>query len=790
MSCFGLNQTIFNYTREANGSRSIIDNVFTDFLPNDFDSSVVISALSDHHAQLFVNKTSLFDKDRSPKFMIKRIINNENVHCFKNFLKCEKWNEVFSSTNTNDISQNFFNLLRYHFDNAFPLKKVKLPNFNVKNRLKLDAELLWLRDETRRLYYLSKDLENEDSLKVEYRRLKSWYRKMIKEKKADSVSHKIMASSNITKTVWQIVNANRTSRNKGVASNLKIRDSNNILVQDPLCVANTFNKFFLNVANDLDSLSFSSNKRLAPSVSQTFFLTPVTKQELVGIITSLKAKSSAGIDGISSRLLRECYEFLVEPLVYLINSSFLSGSFPDVLKSSTVTPLHKKGQSDLLDNFRPISIISSFSKVIEKAIHNRVIDFFEKHNVIFQHQYGFTKGRATVDAMFHLTNEVVSALDSGCFATSAFIDLSKAFDLVDHKVLLEKLHRMGIRGVPWSWFESYLYQRRQVVKVPFVDDSNVLRQGFSDEDIIQRGVPQGSVLGPLLFLIFVNDIGLGINHSDVCLFADDTSLTVVEKSRESMEMQLFVEANSLLEWFAMNRLQVNATKTALLDFSISKQKEVGVSCLVDSYEVHSVNNVNFLGLKLDKNLNYHDHINKVSKSVCTGIFILRRLSHLLDVSLLISVYYGVVYPHLSYGIQIWGFDSLKTAYLFRLQKRAIRVIFGMKTIESCKEMFRQNRILTLPSLYIFESLLFLKRNQQLFSIASTDHGHNLRNKHTFSIPKHKTSFYKKHLLYNGIKLHNSLPIHLRKEKSYNKFKSILKRLLIEKCIYTVSEFYL
>uniref|UniRef100_A0A1B6HQG1 Reverse transcriptase domain-containing protein n=1 Tax=Homalodisca liturata TaxID=320908 RepID=A0A1B6HQG1_9HEMI len=206
------------------------------------------------------------------------------------------------------------------------------------------------------------------------------------------------------------------------------------------------------------------------------------------IIKSLKAKPSSGYDNMSSKLLKSCWESLAEPLVYLVNCSFESGIFPDVLKLAIVKPLHKRGKLDDLDNFRPISIVSTFSKVFEKAALSRLWSFLIQNNILFSNQFGFVKGGSTINAMFTFIDKVIKALDRGESASGVFFDLRKAFDMVPHEHLLKKLESIGIRGVAKQWFSSYLKECRQVVELPFVD-GNTLKHWHSDVQTVKAGVP-------------------------------------------------------------------------------------------------------------------------------------------------------------------------------------------------------------------------------------------------------------------------------------------------------------
>lgn len=255
-----------------------------------------------------------------------------------------------------------------------------------------------------------------------------------------------------------------------------------------------------------------------------------------------------------------------------------------------------------------------------------------------------------------------------------------------------------------------------------------------------------------------------------------------------LEQRVFSEINCLLQWFASNKLKVNADKTSLVEFSINNRNDLGLTCLLGESDVFSVDSTKYLGLIIDKNLRFSGHIDKVSRSVSSGTFVLRRLSTQLNPENLITVYYGLIYPHLSYGIPVWGFKSARTDHLFKLQKRAIRAMFQMRGREHCREHFRRYKILTLPSIYIMETLTFVKRNPALFPSVSINHNFNLRNRNNLPIPRHRTSFSENHLLQCGVRLFNSLPDTLKLEGNLTSFKRQLKSVLLDHAFYNVVNF--
>ena len=290
-------------------------------------------------------------------------------------------------------------------------------------------------------------------------------------------------------------------------------------------------------------------------------------------------------------------------------------------------------------------------------------------------------------------------------------------------------------------------------------------------------------------MIFINDIYSSVPHADLCLFADDTSLSLSNRNRDILEIDAFVQTSLLLQWLADNNLFVNTEKTKLIDFHLrTNQHNSGNSVvLVDDGEVYSCQHTNFLGLIIDSGLNFSEHIDKVSSKLNSCIFIIRRLSKFCGSNILLAAYYGCFFPHINYAVAIWGAESTKTKNIFRLQKKTIRLVFGLKRSDSCRGVFAGNGIFTFYCLYIYECLSLYIRNKLTFQSRNTTR-YNLRNSHTLSIPHHKTTNFENQTYYSTIKLFNALPQHLKLESDMCKFRKKLKSFLIFKEYYSVRDY--
>ncbi|KAG8259964.1 hypothetical protein J6590_108364 [Homalodisca vitripennis] len=509
-------------------------------------------------------------------------------------------------------------------------------------------------------------------------------------------------------------------------------------------------------------------------------LTPVTEGEVAAVIRDLKAKHSRDVYGLSGWLLKQCFHTILKPLARMINFSFQTGQFPNGLKNAKIIPLFKKGDSKSPSNYRPIAILPTISKIFEKLFLIRMLSFLDVHDILCKEQFGFRKGISTIDAVTKLIDIVVKGLDRQIPTLSVFLDLSKAFDCVDHQTLISKLHDCGIRGTPLSWLESYLSSRLQKVHINGVSSNNAL---------VKYGVPQGSILGPALFLIYVNDLRSSISTGQMIQYADDTTLCFQSKCRASLEVECFVSANSCLQFLSKVNLQTNDSKSNFIYFSGRRvSHDCGPSVVLNDTVIEELNSIKFLGIHIDKSLTWDNHVDAVCAKMSSGIFALRKLAEFCAISILKMAYYGLVYPHMSYGITLWG-GCANTHFqrCFVLQKKAIRIISKIGMRESCREHFKSLDLLTLPSLYMYETVLYCRYKCEV-TRGRDIHDYNTRGRDALRPAQHRLRAFEALPSEVGAKLINKLPLDLQAENGQPLFKRKLRNLLVQGAFYSVGEF--
>ena len=364
--------------------------------------------------------------------------------------------------------------------------------------------------------------------------------------------------------------------------------------------------------------------------------------------------------------------------------------------------------------------------------------------------------------------------------------MTNAFGLVNHLILHSKLYNIGLRGKAFEFFKSYLSNRKQHVQV-----NSKIGTASSSTENVESGVPQGSILGPVLYLIYVNDFTLCINNCHVTKYADDTSLLLRKLQNIDSALSAIEILNDVKTWFASHKLLMNEAKTNIVYFSNNTHdKNTTIQIESENVLLKSTDHTKFLGLYLDKELNWSVHMNKLCNKLSSSLFALRIVKNKLEAHSLIQVYYAIFESHIRYGIIFWG-NSSKTNVnkILLIQKKAIRVLAGLQYKDSCREYFVSLKIMTVISLYIYETLLFVKNNLSLLKQDEISHLYETRGKHTFVRPqKHRTKIFEKSVSYSGIKLYNSLPNNV-KELKFPLYKKKLKLFFINNCLYTMDDFY-
>jgi hypothetical protein len=480
---------------------------------------------------------------------------------------------------------------------------------------------------------------------------------------------------------------------------------------------------------------------------------------------------------------------LVSILTYLINLSFSSGTFPKLLKKSIVKPVYKKGAKTDITNYRPITLIPILSKVFEKCMYKRLLNYCNTFNLIKSEQFGFQKTKSTTLAIFTLIRTLLNNINFGNLTTGLFFDLSKAFDFVNHRLLLQKLETLGVRGPTLQWISSYLTDRYQRVVVNKII-KNELVPCASSYKINTSGVPQGSVLGPLLFILYINDITEATNHKCI-LFADDISIVVTTGKKtdnpiKKHEIEIDKTIDNIIKWLDANYLKLNLTKSNFIQFNKSKHTHCNFTLNIN--KIKEITQTKFLGVIVDQDLSWKLHIDYLCNRINSFVYALNKMRKVTSIQTVATTYHAYVESLLRYGIIIWG-NSTDKNRLFVAQKKCIRAICGIPPGNSCKQAFRSLGLLPLPALYIYGVSCFVKENNKLFMKAKDINSRLKRDPERLvlsTIPK--SVKYKRNCINMCIKIYNKIPYDI-KNLTLNAFKAKLYKWLIDNNIYVLKELF-
>ena len=666
--------------------------------------------------------------------------------------------------------------------NYAPLKKLTKRDLKLRNKPWINSriqKMMHLRDNI--LKRLRRKPDATQSLL--YKKFRNRVAIELKASKANYFHNYFEENSKNMKLLWIGIKSIISIKNSHVNVLNKLKDANGNLATDSATMATISNNFFVNVADGVTKRIPRSPKSpldyLNGENPNSFFITPAAPYEMSDIIDVLKTGKSLGPNSIPIKLLKILSPHISSPLSQIINESFLSGIFPAKMQHAKVIPLFKKGCPLTVSNYRPISLLSVFSKISEKLMYKRLYNFLEVRKILYNLQFGFRASHSTNHALISLTESIKNTLDNKRFGCGIFIDLQKAFDTVNHQILLNKLKHYGVRGTALAWFSSYLSNRCQHVSVNGHNSSNLN---------VTCGVLQGSVLGPLLFLIYINDLPSSSSKLSFYLFADDTNIYFESDNLSKLEKAVNRELKKVKRWLDANKLALNIEKTNFVIFhSPQNSLDKTVKIKIGKEHVNQAKYVKFLGLLLDENLNWKYHLSELSKKLARTSGIFFKIRHLLPTSVLVSLYYSLFASFLQYGIIVWGLTyDIHTKPIYLLQNKVVRAIASKNFTSPSTPIFSELKILKLYDLFHFKLLIFVYESVHLispvffhnfFETLSSVHQYDTRQARKgdiFMTRKNTLQYGLRSIIFAGAKSWNNIPSSIKQSTTTMTFRCDLK----------------
>ena len=655
-------------------------------------SGLIYSSISDHYpifVSLISDSFEFQEKAQEIKF---RLIDDFRTRKFKSAITNSFNSSLKYIDSAPEAFTNFFLIFDQLYNKYFPIVTKKLTRKSILKPWITDSLVRKIKIKGNLLKLSTKGVVDRDI----YNRFRNSLTTQIRQAKATYFDKEFDKCGGNVKKTWNIINANIKNRVKN--TKISIQEENRLLDSSEL--PNKFNNYFSNIANELVSNipheHTGFNSYLINRLPNSFYMHEISNNEIIDAINDLK--NCNGINQISTTVLKEIDMDLSHPLHHIYNLCIKEGYFPTELKLGCITPIFKKGDKYCMSNYRPVCSLSPFSKIFERILYNRMLDFIGKNNIFSDSQYGFRKKKSAETALLDFTNYTYGGLTAKQNVGSIFMDLSKAFDVIDHSILGTKLEHYGFRGIFLKLLMNFLKNRKYFVSV------NGLKSGINTVNI---GVPQGSTLGPLLFLVYINDMKNSSKLLKFIQFADDTTLMYRSKCIVQLNNILETEGDKVTKWLSANRLIINLTKTHTMLFT-NKINNPTLRLKIQDTLLENKTETCFLGVIIDQKLSWKQHIQHISNKISKTIALLRLLRYIFPKRILKLIYMSLIYSYINYCNIIWGgaYDIVLQP-LYILQKKAIRLISNSHYLEHTEPLFKSLELLNIYQIFKLNCLLLV-----------------------------------------------------------------------------------
>jgi hypothetical protein len=764
---FGLKQYVNSYTRVEKDHKSIIDLVIS----NEPNLNVVVNNynnISDHNTIYIDVKNK-----RNNEFVTKSVIswNNYTKEKLNDKLNMYNWNEI-RDCDLETKANIFCDSLKDSVDSLVEKRDIRV----ILGKEWFSADVNEMKFLKIRAYDRAVMTSDDEDWKA-YNDIRNNYVKMLKKSSASEAENELLEAGTDSKGTWRVLKKLVKSENDSINA---VQFGNDI-VTDNQEIARQFNDFFIDSVVEInesidivDDYDFETDNYCV----NDFHFRRITMNELW--TTILKIETKTGVDNINMNVLKDAFTTVGETLVGIINQSFDEGVFPSAFKTSTVIPIQKVPKTIKSEEFRPINMLPVYEKAMEIVVKDQLSAFIDENNILIEQQSGFRKSHSCETSLNLVLTQWKEEIDKGKVVIGVFLDLKRAFETIDRNLLLRKFERDGVRNNENQWVKSYLECRMQ--RTCFNGKHSQLRS-------INLGVPQGSVLGPLMFIIYMNDIGSAIKECEYYLFADDTLLSVSGNSVQECMEKLNRDLENLSKWLKFNKLKLNVSKTKYIIMTgrRSNIENGSTSLIIDGEQIARVTTMKYLGVEIDEKLDFKQHVDTTIKKMAKKVGFLGRIQQKLTKTAKITIYNSIISPHLDYCSSILFLANEE--YLNRMQiiqNRAMRIILRCHRRTHVKTMLDNLEWQSTKQRIYMNTLVFIfkiKHNMApdylssklLYTREATTHV--LRNADDFRLPRYNRTYTQNSLWHAGLNEFNKLPLNVKNSDNLNYFKEQVKEHL-------------
>lgn len=722
LSSNGFSSQICTHTRVGYDTSSCIDHIFSRNV--NLISAVIKTSITDHYTII----GSLINSQANNKHLddYLNLITYIDYNKAVKLLSCIQWDGLFETNNTNTAINIFNNNILETINNCIVSKsQSNRKNFKIKPWI-TNGLVTSIKNRDKLNMKIKRDTSNHKLINY-YKAYRNKLTILIRKAKEQYYINKIEICKGNGREIWKVINelSGRKIKSTGLPINEIIQDVYPTSTpKDYLNIVNSYfattgnrlvDNNFPNITNNIQS-NFGTNTNNKSSLSSIFKLKTIGSYEVKNILNNLNNNSAPGVDGYTALFFKQIGDNVILPIVHIINCSITNSTVPDELKVARIVPIHKKGDKTDFTNYRPISIVGILAKILEKIIKNQLLEYLEREKIIFTGQYGFRKKLGTEDALIDINNYLHSKRDTKKKILISFLDLEKAFDSISRQLLLNKLKELGFDDNALKWFTSYLSNRQQLTTIgPHHSDHCYVKD---------YGVTQGTSLGPILFLIYINSIPASLLKGKLFMFADDIALVNFEDNWEKLKHTVEIDLRHIYDWMEKNLLSLNINKSVCMPIvTIRSQLPVGYKFIIHKCGTGMTNcsckpikmvlSFKYLGVTMDYNLKWSEHINNI-KNKMRSLTVLFYKIRFLDKSIIRQIYMALCNSILLYGITCWGgTNRTDINTLHTTQKMIVKVAFSLPLKFPSEELFKHTNILSVYKLYIRQILVKSIQNHTL-----------------------------------------------------------------------------